>query len=697
MVLIKLAVTVASLLALPVAAAPSWTVDPINPPAIPLAVKHPYLNTWLPQGEGVALNDAWPQFWTGDSITAWTGFVRVDGKAYRWLGSAGTGGVERAVQTSFRLTSARSIFTFTAGPVNLTVTFLSVVSPQDLLRHSIPFSYLYVDVKSRDGAAHNVQVYNEISAEWAGTDNNADVDWNTTVTNSAVTHSVGLRYQAPFEETKELIRAGTVHITTKNIADSVVRPQFATTGQLSNTRDSRQPRPISDQWPVFAFAVDLGNLTETAATKPALFAIGHTRDATIQYIVKGGALTERAPYWRTRFNNVQDMISFYLSDWQNAVGVAHTLDSRVQTEAGAISKDYQTLVLLSLRQAFAAMEPTVGYNSDGSINKDDVLVFMKEISSNGNMNTADVIYPAWPILLWMSPEYGRHLLEPLLQYQASGLYPNKWALHDMGAHYPRAIAHNDGGDEAMPVEESGNMLIMLLSYAQATGDVSQLKQYYDLMDQWTQYLITDSLIPAEQLSTDDFAGHLVNQTNLAIKGIIGIKAMSMIAELVGDGSRASNYSNIAAGYVQQFQTLATSKDGTHLTLNYNNDETWGTAYNLYADKLIGANIFPQSIYDMQTAWYKPKVQTYGLILDTRNTWAKTDWATWVAAISDDDLKHTLIKSIVNYAANGRNNAPFGDLYYVPEGKQNGFRARPVAGGHLALVSKPARFRHRGLC
>lgn len=65
---------------------------------------------------------------------------------------------------------------------------------------------------------------------------------------------------------------------------------------------------------------------------------------------------------------------------------------------------------------------------------------------------------------------------------------------------------------------------------------------YDLLDQWTQFLITDSLIPANQISTDDFAGSLANQTNLAIKGIVGIKAMSQIASLTGKSSVSSNYS-----------------------------------------------------------------------------------------------------------------------------------------------------------
>ena len=139
------------------------------------------------------------------------------------------------------------------------------------------------------------------------------------------------------------------------------------------------------------------------------------------------------------------------------------------------------------------------------------------------------------------------------------------------------------------------MLIMTLSLAQKANDTTLIKQYYNLLDQWTQYLIEDSLIPAEQLSTDDFAGRLANQTNLAIKGIIGIKAMSEIAKIMGDTEKAHNYSSVASSYVQQWQKLALSSDKTHLTLAYGNDATWGLAYNLFADKLLGLNFIPQSV------------------------------------------------------------------------------------------------------
>ncbi|KAJ6452366.1 DUF1793-domain-containing protein [Mycena vulgaris] len=670
----------------------SWTATPFNPSSIPLAVRTPYLSAWLPQGTGAALNDAWATFWTG-SIVGWAGFVKVDGISYVFLGAPSVPATfSRATQKSSRFTSTQSIFVLSAGPVDLTVTFLSPVEPNDLVKQSIPFAYMAVSAASTDGRSHSVQVYSDISAEWVSGDNGLTVNWNSTTTGSVLTHQVQLASPVVFTEINDHTQYGSAFYSTSNTvgatyqtgADVTVRAQFINNGKLANTLDTNF-RAISNNWPVFGLAHDLGTISP--ATAPVVFSVGHIRDPAISYIVAGGATQSRSLYFLSQFTTSASVISAFLSDFSAALSRAQAFDTKVQTDASKISADYAAIVALSIRQAFAATELTLSKTSTGAFNTSDIILFMKEISSDGNVNTVDVIFPAWPIFLYTNPALGKFLLEGLFRYQASGQYPNKWSVHDLGSSYPKALGHNDGADEAMPVEESGNMIIMALSYAQKTGDLSHLTTYSALLDQWTQFLISDSLIPANQISTDDFAGALANQTNLAIKGIVGIGAMSKIAGLIGNTAQSANYSSIAASYVTQWQELSASTTGAHLTLSYGNSNSWGLSYNLFSDKLLKLNLFPASVYAEQTAWYQTHANAFGVPLDTRHTYTKTDWEIYTAGIATTTaVRDIFISAVKNWVSDGQNNGPFGDLYDTVSGALAvGFRARPVVGGHLALL------------
>ncbi|TCD60187.1 hypothetical protein EIP91_010601 [Steccherinum ochraceum] len=671
-------------------AAVTWTATPFNPAAVPLAVRSPYLSAWLPQGSGTALNGGWPTFWTG-TVVGWAGYVKVDGVAYNFLGAPTVAGAQKAVQKSLEFTSTQSTFIMTAGPIDLTVNFLSPVEPTDLVKQSLPFSYLTLSAAPNDGKSHEVQLYSDISAEWITGDNSLTANWSTT-TGSVLTHQVQLANQSLFTEISDHIQQGSAFYSTHNTTgttfqtgqDTVVRAQFIANGSLANTQDTNF-RAVSDRWPVFAYAHDLGTVSK--ATLPVVLSVGHVRDPAIEYIIAGGALQQRSVFFWTQFSTVSAAISSFLDDFSGALTRAKAFDAKVNKDATAISSDYASIVALSIRQVFGATELTVSRDSSGKLNASDVLMFMKEISSDGNVNTVDVIFPSWPAFLYTNAALGKNLLLPLFEYQASGQYPNKWSVHDMGASYPKALGHNDGKDEAMPVEESGNMLIMTLSHAQRTGDHSLITTYFDLLDQWTQFLITDSLIPANQISTDDFAGSLANQTNLAIKGIVGIKAMAEIASLTGDSAKSANYSSIAASYVTQWQAFATSTTGKHLTLAYGNDSSWGLSYNLFADKLLGTNVFPQSVFDMQTSWYSTVANSFGVPLDTRHTYTKSDWEIWTAAlVTSTSVRDLLVSSVRKYAADGSSSQPLGDWYETTDGAVEGFRARPVVGGHLALLT-----------
>ncbi|KAG8808169.1 hypothetical protein FRC17_004075 [Serendipita sp. 399] len=628
-------------------------------------------------------------------ILGWAGLVRVDGAVYRFLGAPGlTTRVPLANQTSSKFTSTQSTFVLRAGGIDLTVNFLSPVEPTDLVKQSVPFAYLSVAAASNDGKSHSVHVYTDISAEWVTGDNNLHANWSTSTTGNIITHQVSLQDQEPYAEDQDHIRHGSAYysilasagVTYRSGVDVEVRESFVANGTLDNTLDTNF-RAVNDKWPVFAFAKDMGSITSTTSA-PVVFSIGHVRDPAVRYIIEGGSTQDRSAYYWSVYSSVSDMISEFLNDYPNALSRANALDAKISADAAGVSSNYASIVALSIRQAFATFEITISKKSDGSWDLEDTLVFMKEISSNGNTNTVDVIFPAWPLFLYANPTLGRDLLLPHFRYQATGQYPNTFAIHDLGAHYPVAIGHNDGRDEHMPLEECGNMLIMTLSHYQKTGDTSIISKYYNLLDQWTQYLVEEALIPANQISTDDFAGPLINQTNLAIKGIIGIRAMADIACIMGNHAQSENYTSISHNYANQFIGLSAADGGQHLTLNYGNSSSWGLTYNLYAEKLLGFEIFPQSIYQRQDSWYPSVLQTFGVPLDTRHTYTKTDWMIWMAAIATSPTtRNMFIDSIYKFASNGdeRNNVPFSDWYDTITGLHQGFRARPVVGGHLALM------------
>jgi hypothetical protein len=245
------------------------------------------------------------------------------------------------------------------------------------------------------------------------------------------------------------------------------------------------------------------------------------------------------------------------------------------------------------------------------------------------------------------------------------------------------LSRADISTEYMPLEECGNMIIMTLAYAQRANDNGYLSQHYNMLKQWTGYLVQEALIPANQLSTDDFQGQLANQTNLALKGIIAIEAMAVIAQLTGNTADASSYHDTATSYISQWQGFAVVSNASppHTNLAYGDDSSHGLLYNLYADKLLGLNLVPQSIYDMQSNFYPTVAQTYGVPLDTRNVYTKcksplhhsalissfnlsplADWQMWAAAIASKSTQQMFFSKLAAWIMETPTNRAFTDLY-----------------------------------
>jgi hypothetical protein len=470
-----------------------------------------------------------------------------------------------------------------------------------------------------------------------------------------------------------------------------LRRKFASTGVLGNAVDTRFRAVLTDE-PVFAYSKRF-ELSKHGSTEDSiLFTVALSQDPVVQFAGADGYLPRR-PLWAEFHESDAEMVNFHYNDYDQASASASAFSEKVKSDATSlVDSTYADIVALSARQVMGAT-----YFSG---TPEDPILFLKEISSNGNFQTVDVIFPALPFFLYLNPDWVAYLLEPLLENQLAGLYPNNYSMHDLGSHFPNATGHPRGKDEKMPVEECGNMLIMALSYANhlnfsfgvsAAGD--WIRPRYELWVQWTQFLVDHSLLPEHQLSTDDFAGRLANQTNLAIKGIIGIRAMARLAEFVDNAVDAKKYANISDSYVPQWINYAVGPGETHTKLAYHRSGSWGSLYNLYGNSLLCFHMedppfIPEAVYTNQSAFYLTKMQNFGLPLDDRHLYTKSDWEMWVAAIASNGTRADIVQRMGLWLNETPTNLPMTDLYDAVGGGFPGvtFKARPVVGGHFAALA-----------
>jgi hypothetical protein len=562
------------------------------------------------------------------------------------------------------------------GGIQLNLSFISPLIINDLSILSRPVTYISMRTKSIDGKKHQTSLLVGVSSLMASNTSQQEMKANAYTSNQLNILKVGTVEQPILQKTGDNLRIdwGYAYVAAnKNTSVQTIANILDVANALGSSANVSAKNTTEVKGKNLFLNTLFKEETIDEQEKNHLLLVGYDELYAIQYFKEN-----LKPWWKLDPTMTMDkLLQLANTQYNEVIQKCKQIDKIIYNDAlAAGGENYAKLCITAYRQAISA------HNLVKSKQNGELLFLSKENFSNGSINTVDVTYPSAPLFLAYNPALMKGMLNGIFYFsEKSGLYKQPYAAHDLGT-YP--VANGQTYPEGMPVEESGNMTILAGAITKATGNANYAKEHWATLTQWVQFLEKEGLDPVNQLCTDDFAGHLARNANLAIKAIVGIRCYAMMAEQLGKKEIATKYTQIANDMAIKWQDLANA--GDHYALTYNDKNTWSQKYNMVWDKLFGFNLFPQKVYDNEVAYYLLKQNEFGLPLDSRKTYTKSDWIAWTATLANNQADfEKLINPVYKFSTNTPTRVPLSDWHETTNGKQIGFQARSVVGGYSIKV------------
>ena len=626
----------------------------LRAPAYPLITVDPYFSVWSPSNK---LNESNTVHWTNSPNTI-SGVATVDGKKYRVIGNTASD-IPAMKQISSNCTAFSTIYTFEEGGARLTLTFSTPLLITDLALISRPVSYLEIKNESADGKRHDVKFELSVSEEICiNLLKEEAVEYELIDLGTLKSAKIGSKAQKILCQSGDDVRInwGYFYLTTSGKA------------WTAEQKDEADGSVISS----------VGATVEVKDSTLITFAYDDV--SSIEYFGK-----HLNAYWKKDGSTILDQIKTAHKDYKTVMNRCNVFARDMFCDAvRAGGEKYAEILELAYRQVIAAHKLVL--DTEGN-----PLFISKECFSNGCAATVDVTYPSTPLFLIYNPELVKAMLRPIYKYARSEEWTFDFAPHDVGQ-YPLLNGQVYGENALhmqMPVEECGNMIIMEAAIALATKSTSFADEHFELLETWVKYLIENGKDPENQLCTDDFAGHLAHNCNLSLKAIMGIASLGILYGLKKNKREERKYLSLARAMADDWAKRASNGDGSY-RLAFDKPDTFSMKYNIVWDKLFGTDIMSKTVIESEFASYRSKMHPYGLPLDSRMPYTKSDWLVWTATLTDNrDAFIDFVEPLWTFYNYSPSRVPMTDWYYTITGEhrasrssgfRTSFRNRTVQGG-----------------
>ena len=566
------------------------------------------------------------------------------------------GELKEAGQKSVDVQATQTHYIFDCGDVELKLTFTAPYLLDDLELLSRPVNYISYQAKALDGKEHDVAIYFEMDPHKAF---RAGQSTEMYEKDGWVMMKTGRENQKLWvDKLKDAPAWGYFYLGAKENVTCAqgdaaeMRAHFMKEGDLKEMRRSNEKRYAA-----------IAQKLEMNSEFPQHLIAAFDGLYTMAYFGE-----DLRPYWnKDGDKTIEGLYEDAEKVYKETMARCYAFDRQLMENACRVGgKEYAELCASAYRQAVSSFQ--MSKNSS-----DELLYFTTLVGS------LDIYYAASPLFLCYNPNLLKAMLNPFFYYSESGKWNKPFPAHDLGG-YPFVNGQAKGGD--LPVEHAGNMLIMVAAMAKAEKDASYAKAHWETLSKWAGYLMENGVDTDKQIDTDSFAGRYSHNANLSAKGILGIASYALLAKMLGKQEDAEKYLAAAKRMAEEWEKQAS--DGDHYRLAFDQPDSWGQKYNLIWDKLLDLHVFPDRVVELETAFYRTKLNTYGCPLHSKTDYAKADWTVWTAALQNDRLMfREFLLPLYNYMNENKWRVPMADTYNVVNQKTRVTSwGRPVTGAYF---------------